>query len=376
MKNQTYDYIILFSIFIFSFLLSGRIDFTNPGYNRMDFHYYIQMAESSPGISKEIPHFFAYRIFPPWLVGLIPGSTEFGFSLLNFFSLIILVYVFYKLMLEINLQKYFALFATFLFVFNRYFFQLQAWNYFQLTDIISNTIIFYSVILVRRNKIIKAALLLLLGVLSKETTLVVIPILLVNIFQKNISLKEKLILSQSIFPALALFILLRIFIPTLGEENLLYQTAEESWKYLSINVWIKTWIIPFIPFSFIPIIFYKEFISFCKRNIDLTILFFFVGFTTMLGFDYERLAAPSSPLIFGFVGFIIEKTIQQKQFNTKDIVLIILLTIVASLYHLWGIIRLPNATYSLAISLATLTFVTIIFIRIKLKSNSSSESFS
>ena len=373
MKKISKNYIYLFIIFIVSFLLSGRIEYSKPEYSKMDLHYYIQMAEASPGISENIPHFFAYRIFPQWLAGLMPGSVEFGFLFLNVISLFLLTYVFYQLMIEIKLNNNAALLAAVFFIFNRYFFQLQAWNYFQLTDVLSNTIIFASIILIRHQKFIAISILFILGVMTKETTLVILPIFLLNLSKKKISINKKLIFVSTLLPALILFVLLRIFIPTIGEENLIYQTFEESWKYLSLNVWLKTWIIPFVPFSAIPIIFFKEFYSFCKTHNDLLLLFLLVGFTSMLGFDYERLAAPASPLIFGFAAFIFEKYYSIKIIQFKEVIIILIIIIAASLYHLWGIVRLPNSTYSFLISVLTLLIASALFVKIKLKSNSSSK---
>jgi len=341
----------------------------------MDLNYYIQMAEASPNISDQIPHFFAYRIFPPWLAGVMPGSAEFSFRILNIASLFLLVYSFYILMTEIKQSKKFALLATFFFIFNRYFFQLQAWNYFQLSDVLSNAIIFLAVIFIRRGKYFHVAFLFLLGVMTKETTLVIIPIALVAQITKVKSAqnyKSWLDVAAELLPGIILFFVLRAVIQSKGEENLIAQTVEESWKYLSIKVWLKTWIIPFIPFSFVPLIYFNEFSDFSKKNLDLITLFLIVGFTTMLGYDYERLSSPASPLIFGFTAYIIKKLHDAKKIFLKELIVIVLFVIATSFYHLWGIFKLQNSVYSLIVSLLSLLAITALFICLKLNSSSKS----
>jgi len=103
--------------------LSGKIEYWQPKYLGMDQNYYRQMAESSPSINLNIPHYFAHRILPPWLAGLMPGDVVSGFRILNFIFLLLYVYSFYFFLLEINLKKSTAFFLTFAFLFNRYFFK-------------------------------------------------------------------------------------------------------------------------------------------------------------------------------------------------------------------------------------------------------------
>jgi hypothetical protein len=348
-------------------LSADNFEYWKTQYSGMDQVYYRQMAESAPNINSQIPHFFAYRIFPPWLAGILPGSVESGFKFLNLFFLIAVSYSFYFLLKKIELKELTSLIMTLTFILNRYFFQIHAWNYFQLTDLISNTVIFLSIISIISKRYILLGFLFSIGIMSKETVLVIVPVVLFYLIQSKSKRKDWLYFSLSLLPGIFLFVFLRIFIPTIGEEKLTAQIINESYKYFRIFVWAKVLIVPFIPFSFVPVIFYREFRKFISDNIYLFVLFLVVVLTAMLGFDYERLLSPAAPFLYAFAGIIIEKYFLDNS-RILPVMIIGLMVIFNSFYHIAGIIRLPNSKYSLAISVFSLLISTGIFLGVRLKS--------
>lgn len=334
----------------------------------MDQNYYRQMAESSPSINLNIPHFFAHRILPPWLAGIMPCDIVSGFRILNFIFLLLYVYTFYFFLLEINLKKSTAFFLTFTFLFNRYFFQEQSWNYFQLTDIISNTIIFISLIAIKRGLYVLIGVLFIIGVLSKQTVLVIIPVGLVFLLQSKKNFKDFLKFGIALFPGIVIFFLIRILMKIPGTEKFFSEIFAEFYKFAQPVVWIKTIIIPFLPFSLLPFIFYREFINFCKNNLYLLTLLIFIILTTIVGYGFERLMIPAAPAFYAFIGILIEKLFIQKNYETKILkYLLVIIIFLNSFHHLWGLIKLPNAETTIIFSIILLATTTAIFIYQKIK---------
>lgn len=386
MKKISDKHLYIVAIFILVLLsnfLSGKIEYWQPKYSGMDQNYYRQMAESSPAINLDIPHFFAHRILPPWLAGLMPGDIVSGFRILNIIFLLIYVYTFYFFLLEFNLNESTAFFLTFAFVFNRYFFQEQAWNYFQLTDIISNTIIFISLIALKRSWYLLIGILFIIGVLSKQTVLVIIPVGFVFLWQskkdfwKSIPTgKDFLKFGLALIPGVLIFFLIRILIKIPGTEKFFSEVFAELYKYTQPAVWIKTLIIPFLPFSLLPFLFFKEFVNFCKNNLYLLTLLVFVILTAMLGYDFERLMTPAAPAFYAFIGIIFEKMFVQNNLETKIIkYLLAIIVFINSFYHLWGLIKLPNADTTILLSIILLAITTTIFIYLKIKNTKTKYAF-
>lgn len=372
--ENKYLLIIFLSVAI-STLLSGSIEYWLLKYSATDQIYYREMAESAPLLNFNIPHFFAYRILPAWIAGIIPGDVPFGFRLMNIIFLFLLSYSFYFLMNKLGLRENISVLLTFIFVFNRYFFQLQAWNYFQLSDLMSNTIIFCMLLALISGRYLLLGLLFFIGIMCKETVLVIIPVSIIWFYQTEKRPKEYWKILLFSIPAVALFFVLRLFIPTIGNENLLLQSVEESYKYLNPIVWIKVLVVPFLPFSLLPIIFYKEFAGFVKSKLFLVTLFAFVILTAVLGYDFERLITPAAPAFYFFVGVIYEKYFKSGDAQSKILISVTLLLAFAnSFYHLWGNIKLPNSTVTIIESLFILILNSAVFIYVKRRSNSSSES--
>jgi len=367
--SNNYIYLsIIFVLVLLSFLAADNFEYWENQYSGMDQTYYREMSEASPNISMVIPHFFAYRIFPPWLAGILPGDVSTGYKILNFIFLLGISYSFYFLLREIALKEITSILMTLAFIFNRYFFQIHTWNYFQLTDLVSNTIIFLSIISIKKKRFLATGILFFLGMMSKETVLVIIPVGFAFLFQTIQGRKTLLHFAISLIPGLILFAALRIFIPAAGEEKLAVQVMDESYKYLSLFVWAKVLVVPFIPFSITPLIFYKEFMNFIRQHFYLFVLFSLVVFTAILGYDFERLLAPASPFLFAFVGIIIEKY-QLVKTKRWQLTIIFLMVILNSFYHIAGIVRLPNSTLSLIVSTCSLLISTALFINIRVKSN-------
>lgn len=359
--------VILLFFTILSIFLSGSIDYKNSSYSNMDMNKYISMAEASPGIETNIIRPFVYRIATPWLAGMLPFSISISFLILNSISLFFLSIVFYSFLLEYKTDEKLALIITIIFQFNRYFFQFLGWNYFQLSDTLSLTLLFYSFILLRHKNFVGLFIIMSLGILVKEYMLIFIPAGFALLFERRLLKRELLFFSIISFVSVLIFFGIRKLIPTEGGESLFLQYTTQLVYYSKPILLIKRFIIPFSPFGLLPFLFYKDLFLFFQKNKHLFIYSLTVIVLSFFG-EPERLMAPLSPVYFLFIAELITKYLvkdSEEILKNRLIISLIIVSFFTSFYHLWGIVKLPNEYYSI-ISTSIFTIVITLIFLIKL----------
>ncbi|MDA3861836.1 MAG: hypothetical protein PF445_11500, partial [Melioribacteraceae bacterium] len=242
--------LILLISTIICILLSGFIDFHNTAYSNMDMNKYIAMAEASTGINTDIIKPFVYRIAAPWVAGLLPFSIPTNFFILNSISLFLLGLAFYSFLLEYKTDEKLALVFTIIFQLNRYLFQFLGWNYFQLSDTLSLTFLFYSFILLRNRKFMTLFLVSILGVLIKEYMLMLIPAGFIFLYETGFKRRDAFYFSVISSTMLLIFVGLRQLIATEGGgESLLLQYSTQIVYYSKPIYLAKRFIGTFSPFG-------------------------------------------------------------------------------------------------------------------------------
>ncbi len=357
--------VILSLVAILSILLSGSIDYQNSSYSNMDFNKYISMAEASPEIETNIIRPFVYRIAMPWLVGILPFSIPTSFLILNSISLFLLSTVFYLFLLEYKTDENLALVITIIFQFNRYFFQFLGWNYFQVSDTLSLTLLFYSFLLLRNKNFIGLFFIMVFGVLVKEYMLIFIPAGFALLIEKGVNKKKLFFFSIISIVSVLTFWGIRMVIPTEGGESLFIQYTTQLLYYSKPTLLIKRFIIPFSPFGLIPFLFYKDMFIFFQREKHLFIYFLTVVALSFFG-ESERLMAPLTPVYFLFIAELIKKYLVknlEEVLKSRLIISILILAFLTSFYHLWGLIKLPNEYYSIISTIISTLIVTLIFLK-------------
>lgn len=340
---------IIVAVSIFVLLFTGQIEYQQLQYKNSDLTKYIAMAKVSPELNLTIIRPFVYRILAPWVIGLMPFSIPTNFFLLNTIFLILLSIVFYSALSEFDLSANVALTLTIAFQMNRYFFQFLSWNYFQLSDTITLSVLFTSFILIKRKNWILLFLLLPVSILIKEYALIILPAgLFYFLFQRK-SKKDFLLFGLLSITTITVYALIRIILDTDQGVDLLTQYTTKEFYYSRPMLFLKKYIASFTPFGLLPIIFYKELIHFFKRN-----SFLFIYTLTVIVISYfgeaERMMAPLAVVYFLFVGNLVEKRFKLYQnhfFENKIFVLIIITSFLSSFYHLWGIVQLPNKYWSI-----------------------------
>jgi len=371
MQNRKHI-VVLFITTLFAIFFSGFIEYQNVLYSNSDLHKYIAMAKSFPDINTEVIKPYVYRIGAPWLAGLLPFSIPVNFFLLNSIGLFLLALSFYFFLTEYGITGRVAVITTVVFQFNRYFFQFLAWNYFQLPDTLGLASLFYAMVLIRRKNYLPFAILLFTGILIKEYVLMIIPAGVVLLYELKSEKKEYLVFAATAIFTLFIFVTLRQVIPAEKGEGLLSQYITQIVYYSKPLLLVKKFLIPFTPFVLLPVIFYKELIDLFKNNKHLLVYVLTVILLSFFG-EPERLITPLAPVFFLFLSKIISSCFfynhTDKIREKKELIVIIGMTVIGSLYHLWGLILLPDKLYSLVFTIVTTLIVTVVFLLLKRKNS-------
>ena len=354
---------------IVSIFLSGRIQFWMPEYSHMDFVKYKAMAEVSPQISEDIIQPYVYRVLAPWLAGLVPFETEISFYLLTILSLLLIVYLFFSFLILNGIEYRIAFALTSCFIFNRYFFQFLAWDYFHLTDSLSLAIILLFLINLKNRNWFYLLAVSITGILIKETVLILIPIAYLFLFRYKAGIKDYGALTIISILTLLIFIGIRLMINVSGGEDLWTQFYTGLEYFFTVDSLLKKLVIAFLPFGLIPFLFYKESIKFLTSDYHFLAYFVLVFVASFFG-DSERLMMPSAPVYYLLTGYIIQRYLTErinKAYLRKFLLYLMIISFASSFYHLWGIIKLPTSAYSLFTSIVFMLVTGYLFIDIKRK---------
>jgi hypothetical protein len=357
---------IIFIAIIF-ILLAGKINYNSNLYSDIDLSKYKLMAESSPLLNFNIPRPYVYRILAPWIAGILPINIDLSFYLLNSLTLIFLAISVYFFLLYHKIEHKIALFVTVCFVLNRYFFAFLAFDYFQFSDTLSYLLLLQSFFLIVKKKWILLSIILILGILTREVALLIVPVGYLFLYEKKELTNDYYKYSFAILPMILIFIIFHLLSKTEGTDTYLTQfyTGFELFNMLSI---IKKLFISVTPFAFISIIYYKELCAFFRNHLYLFSLFVGTVISSFFGFDAERLMSPAAPVFYLFLSIILQKIFNSdkwKNYEAKIFVILFFLAFSSTFYHLWGIIQLPNREITLLLTIVLNILILMVFLILK-----------
>ena len=354
-KPNRIHIIILCAAAAFMIFLYGTIDYETEPYRSMDLKAYRAMAAAAPGLAKEIPVPFAHRILGPYIAGLLPMPDQHVFLVITILVSILLSVVFYLFLIEFGIHRNAALFATILFLCNKHLFGASVWNFFQVKDSISMLVIAFSFLAMLRGRWLLFSCSLLIGALSGETALIMAPTLLLYLFDRKADRGEWVPALISLVPALAAFILIRLIVPVSGGMNLVETFLHYSPKLRFPWVWIGLLLNPFVPLTFIPLLYYRDALSFLRENRYMALYLLLVFASTLFGSNNERLMAPAVIVFYAFVG-------RTAGSRWRDAILLwVLVTaccFASSFHHLMGRYLLPEHSATRTIAILTTLLVT------------------
>jgi hypothetical protein len=350
-------------------LSKGRIDFASPLFADWDLHSYRLMAIASPHLAEDAIAPFCYRLLGPYLVGLLPLPDPLAFWLLNSLACLALALLFFQFLIDQKIRSDVAVLTVLLFTCNRYFFGFFAWDPFQIDDVLVLICILLCFSFLFKGRWVAFTACLALGCLTREVVLVAIPVSFFFLWERGKLRQDyqKMILATA--SALAVFILVRIFVDadhaSIGIQGILpfywMKLGESIGNAVTPQAWFRRLVWCFMPLTLVPVIFLRTTIAFFSARKYLLLFLFLVVLTDLWGIgagggDAERYMAPS---FLAFYWLIAE--IMQHEFSPAKWVFPVLFAcgLVASLHHLQGIYPLPSKRATLLVTLIGLFGVTL-----------------
>jgi hypothetical protein len=217
-----------------------------------------------------------------------------------------LVFLFYGFLRGRGLSPWIATLAAGAFALNKYLFGLAVWDFFQLDDLLSLMAIVLLFHWMPAPRWPALTLVLVLGTLSKETTLLVIPALLVRLWESRRPAAEVRRTALAMAPAVAVFCLVRWLVPAAGGSNPVEALLANAGKLVSPAAWLRLLINAFVPLSLLPLVFWRRTRAFFSSRLYALVFLLCVVASSFFGDNVERLMAPAAVVIYWLVGEILE----------------------------------------------------------------------
>lgn len=337
--------------------LYGSVDYTAEPFRDMDLSYYRQMAQASPHLAEGVPLPFALRLLGPWIAGLPPAADPVGFLALTVIASLLIPVLLYRFLVEFGIERSAAFVAALLFVFNKYLFGSSVWNFFQVKDSIGLLCITACFLAMLRGNWPLFSLAMLIGTLSGEAPLLMIPVLLVYLIERRMPGAVWRRAALSLLPGIAGFLLIRLLIPAQGGMGLVEAFLHYSRKLRYRLVWVGLLVNPFVPLVLLPLLYIKDLWRFIRSNIYLVACFVFVFASTLFGSNNERLMAPAFIVFYAFIGVVAERHWRGKPWIVLAVVVACIMT---SAHHLLARYPLPSRAVTRTIAAVMTLAVTLV----------------
>ena len=383
--------VLIVSMAALAVFLYGSIDYHSMPYAGMDLKYYRESASLSPSIATGIPKPFCYRLLGPWLAGLFPDDIA-GFRIVTFLSAVLLAILFYRLLLSMGLSPAAGAAAVFFLVMNKHLFGISVWNFFQVKDTLSLVFIAAAMLAMHRGRWALFSAALLGGALTGELAMIMVPVLFVFLaaqrtlrtangpgdgpppapregfsgttvhpgFARTAGRSGWARPALACLPAIAAFAAIRLLVPSSGGIGLIESAARYGVKLRHPMVWYALLINPFIPLTFIPLIFFRESARFIRRNLHLAAYFLLVLASASFGSNNERLMAPAAIAFYALIAFIIDARVLPR--GKVWIAILAAAAALSSLHHSIARFPLPERIFTVALSGGSSIAVTLIFL--------------
>lgn len=337
--------------------LYGQIDYTVEPYSQSDLYHYRIMAAAAPHLAPAVQQPYAFRVLGPYVAGLLAGSDAWGFRVLSILAGMTTGILYALFLGSRGIGPPVTVITTLLLLFNKHLFGYDLWNYFQINDLLSLVylIILWWALLDTRWVVFGATL--VVGALTRETALLMIPVALVYLVERHQLSHEWRKLLLAVAPGLVCFAILRLVIQPVGGEDMLTHFLRTLPKIAEPATWFRLLVNAFIPVSLLPIIFGRHTLSFLRQNVAMLVFLLLVLASAFFGTDNERLMAPAAVVFYLLIATIIERYLYPSPLAVG-----VLLTggFLASWQHFMGRYPLPNRELTLVLSLGSLLAVSLV----------------
>jgi len=334
----------------------GRIDHTVEPYSTWDLHSYLTMAEAAPGLAVGVHQPFCYRLLGPYVVGLLPLPEPTGFYLLTALAAVALAVVFPVLLTGLGLSPGYAALSTALFLLNRNVLGYSLWNCFQVSDTLSLLFLALLLLALWRRRWVAFGGALLLGALTRETSLLMAPVALAYLWERGALRQDGVRLLLAALPGVTCFLALRGLIVPAGGRGLWEAFLFYSGKLADPETWFRLFVNPYLPLIFLPLIWPKRTLAFFREQKHLLVLLALVYVSALFGQNNERLVAPAYVAFYALIGWIAQRELAGR----RGVVVVLLAgAAAASLHHTTARFPLPDRMLTLALSMGSLAAVTL-----------------
>jgi hypothetical protein len=340
---------VLLVVTIGMVFLYGRIDYTAAPYNTWDLASYQAMAAAAPRLATDVCQPPAFRLLGPYVVGLLPVPEPLGFYLLSALASVALALLAYRFFRAVGLTALTATLTVILFTFNRFWFGLTVWDFFQLNDLLSLIWIVLMFLAMFRDRWTLFGAALFAGALTRETALLMIPVALVYLWERKELRQKWLTLLLAAVPALTAFVLIRVLVPAPCGKSLFTQLAAHSGSILAPEKIFRLTVYSYAPLSLLPLVFFGTTVAYFKARPHALALLTLVFLSTLFGLSFdERLMAPAFVVLYAIIGLIIQQTDDGSSEGR----------VLTSLHHTVARYPLPDRNWTIALSMGSLLVVT------------------
>jgi hypothetical protein len=222
-------------------------------------------------------------------------------------------------------------------------------------DSISLLVITSSLIAMLQSRWMLLSSLLLLGTLNGESAVIMVPTLALYLFDRKAARSEWERALGGLLPAIAAFVLIRLLLTAPGGESLVDTFFHYSPKIGFPGTWVGLLLNPFVPLTFIPLLYYRDALSFLRENRYMALYLLLVFASTLFGSNNERLMAPAFVVFYAFIGRTAESRWHE---GARLWALVTLCCLASSFHHLVGRYLLPEQSVTRTISILTTLIVT------------------
>jgi len=334
--------------------LYGTIPFEEWPYRVWDLAAYRRMAEAAPGVADGVSQPFAYRVLGPWLAGVTPGDTTLGFRLWTVVAAVGLLVGGQRFLRRMGLPESVCLLTVWFLACNRYIVGFPVWNVFQVNDLLALCAVVGLLGALRERAWRWFAVILAVGVLARETPLLMVPVALVDLWNGNADRREWTRAAGSFVPGIVVFLGVRALVPSSGGLGLHEAFARHGDKLFEGEVWLRLWLNTFLPFCFLPFVWWRSTGAFVRRRPDMVVFVGLVFLSCLFGTNHERLMAPAGLVFYVWLA----ERLAALRPGCMETVLLCAAAGVGSLHHLYGRWPLPDRVWTVWLSGGTTAAVT------------------
>jgi hypothetical protein len=347
-------------------VIYGGIDYTAEEYATGYLKHYIIMSEQAPDLPNKVIQPFIYRILVPYVAGVLPLPYPAAFRTIAIITAAILTTLFYSFLVDRGFNKTISFVVTAVFICNKWFFGTFLWFYFSADDLMALLFILLMFRAMFRGNWLLFGFALVLGAMCREICMIMVPVAAFYLIEKGmlrVNLKGFIVGSLA---GVIVFTGLRIILTPSGGLNIYEAFLYFVPKMYGPRGWFDALIRPYLPFTLLPLIFYRTAFRYLNENRYLVFYFLLVFLSSLFGDNSSRYMAPSFIVFYPLIAEIIKEHVWNKGTLTYIILSIMLLGAVLSAFDaLASGIPLPNVMYARILTYGSFLVISSVYIYLR-----------